>query len=150
MIAERSRNNEEYGKGSKIDKWYLEGCVFETLTPIEQLTLGLCYNQTGQAKNQRTFVKGLNTNAMTRVCNQHSDKVGITKKVTRTHWMDALDTLTQKEWIYITRTEEVTTTYAGKTTTKEHLHYLFTDYGLSQINKAKKHRDNSKNTNSLF
>jgi len=150
MIAQRNRNKDEYGKGSKIDIWYLEGCVFETLTPIEQLMLGGMYNQTGEAKNERTFVKGKNTNGITEMFVQHQDKVGIKKKVTRTHWMAALDTLTEKGWIYITRTEEVPKTYGNKTTIKQCPHYLFTDYALSQIHKAKKQRDSSKDTNPLF
>lgn len=146
MKAERSRPIHEY-KG--FNNWYLEGCTFESLTPEESLALGMVYNMTGKAKNQRTYIRGAAVNSMTQMANQHKDRYNIKKKVTRTILSNTLDSLIQKMWIHIVRVQHVPTGYGNKT--KLHEHIQLTDYGLTMVNKAIRERDNKvTNVNTLF
>ena len=83
---------------------------------------------------------------MTQMAKQHADKHNV-KKVTRTIWKDAMDSLIEKRWIHISRTEERTTKYG----TNKIDHIQLTDYGLTMVNKAIKERDHSNtNVNALF
>ena len=54
MKANRKRDISEYGKGNKIDIFYLEGYTFKDLSPEHYLTIGMAYNFTG--KNTHTFI----------------------------------------------------------------------------------------------
>ena len=144
MKAKASRPIHEY---QGFNNWYLKDCNFDELTPEEALALGMVYNMTGQAKNERTFIRGAATNSMTKMAKQHAHRYGL-KKVTRTIWMAALDTLIEKMWIHIVRTETVDT---GYNTTKLHEHIQVTEFGLMMINKAMNERDNKvENVNKLF
>jgi len=146
MKATRSRSIEEY-KG--FNNWYLKDARFDTLTPEEALALGMVYNMTGKAKNERTFIRGTAVNSMTEMANQHAHRYNIKKKVTRTIWKHAMDTLIEKRWIHIVRTETVPTGYQDGTKLLEHIQ--LTEYGEAMVNKAlNKVKHEVTNVNTLF
>ena len=131
MKANKTRPIHEY-KG--FNNWYLKDCTFDTLTPEETLALGMVYNMTGKAKNERTFIRGTAVNSMTEMANQHAHRYNITKKVTRTIWKGAMDSLIEKRWIHIVRRETVPTGYGNKSKLLEHIQ--LTQYGETMVNKA--------------
>ena len=145
MRPNKNRSNDEY-KG--FNNWYLKECKFDGLTPEEHLSLGMVWQMTAKAQNQRTFERGTAVNSMTEMANQHKHRYNIKKKVTKPIWQGAMDDLIQKNWIHIVRKEKKPTGFKNKTKIVEHIQV--TDYGVTMINRALKDLDNDGNVNKLF
>ena len=124
-------------KGFEI---YPEVFHVKGLTQDELLVFGMVYNFTG--KNTKPFKRGLNTNGITKAMKSNAHLFNLSKKLTRTVWMSQVDNLTNKEWLYISGTEERPSSY-GELSIRN---YQITDFGMEMINQAKQDMNNKFNT----